>query len=214
MFATALRSVAGRNSASLSRLRLGWKNCGVQAQPAFKHWKPLVLQPSTIPPFPPSMDFDHLIIDGYNLLHQDEALDGRRDDLQTARQRLVRRIERAAPEMAPRISVVFDGRERGRDASFDAPHLEVLFSPANRTADAVIERMVATAKKPERICVVTSDRIEEQIVSAAGAFVVSCLEFTRRCDAAEGSSAPFQLRKSREKKSTLGDFFPPIEEMK
>ncbi len=154
------------------------------------------------------MTFDHLIIDGYNLLHQDEALDGRRDDLQTARQRLVRRIERAAPEMAPRITVVFDGREGGRDASFDAPHLEVLFSPASHTADAVIERMVATAKKPERICVVTSDRIEEQIVSAAGAFVVSCMEFTRRCDAAESSPVPLRVKKTGKIGSTLGDFFP------
>ena len=151
------------------------------------------------------MDFDWLIIDGYNLLHQDDALKGRRDDLQTARQRLVRRVERAAPEMAPRITVVFDGREGGRDASFDAPHLEVLFSPANRTADAVIERMVSDAKNPQRICVVTSDRIEDQIVSAAGASVVSCLEFTRRCDAAEGAPAP---RQPRPKASTLGDFFP------
>ena len=154
------------------------------------------------------MNFDHLIIDGYNLLHQDEALEGRRDDLQTARQRLVRRIERAAPEMAPRISVVFDGREGGRDASFDAPHLEVLFSPANRTADAVIERMVAAAKKPERILVVTSDRIEEQVVSAAGAMVLSCLEFTRRCDVSEGSPVSHRSLKPREKGSTLGDFFP------
>ncbi len=154
------------------------------------------------------MNFNWLIIDGYNLLHQDEALDGRRDDLQTARQRLVRRIERAAPEMAPRISVVFDGREGGRDVSFDAPHLEVLFSPANRTADAVIERMVAEAKNPERICVVTSDRIEEQIVSAAGAFVVSCLEFTRRCDAAEGSPALRRTGKTGDAGAKLGDFFP------
>ena len=154
------------------------------------------------------MDFDHLIIDGYNLLYQDEALNGRRDDLQTARQRLVRRIERAAPEMAPRITVVFDGRESGRDAAFDAPHLDVLFSPANRTADAVIERMVATAKKPERICVVTSDRIEEQIVSVAGAFVVSCLEFTRRCDAAEGSPMPRGTGKTGGVGAKLGDFFP------
>ena len=154
------------------------------------------------------MNFDHLIIDGYNLLHQDEALAGRRDDLQTARQRLVRRIERAAPEMAPRISVVFDGRESGRDVSFDAPHLEVLFSPASHTADAVIERMVATAKKPERICVVTSDRIEERIVSAAGAFVVSCMEFTRRCDATEGSPVPRRMKKNSKIGSTLGDFFP------
>jgi len=159
------------------------------------------------------MNFNWLIIDGYNLLHQDEALDGRRDDLQTARQRLVRRIERAAPEMAPRISVVFDGREGGRDASFDAPHLEVLFSPANRTADAVIERMVAEAKKPEKILVVTSDRIEEQIVSAAGASVLSCMEFTSRCNAAEGSPAPKNIGKTGGSGAKLGDFFPPIEEM-
>jgi predicted RNA-binding protein with PIN domain len=150
------------------------------------------------------MDFDHLIIDGYNLLHQDSALDGRRDDLQTARQRLVRSVEGAAPEMAPRITVVFDGRESGRDVSFDAPHLEVLFSPANRTADAVIERMVSDAKNPERICVVTSDRVEEQIVSAAGATVVSCQIFLSRCAAA----TPPARTRSRPKPSTLGDFFP------
>jgi len=154
------------------------------------------------------MTFDHLIIDGYNLLHQDAALEGRRDDLQTARQRLVRRIERAAPEMAPRITVVFDGREGGRDASFDAPHLEVLFSPASHTADAVIERMVADSKKPDRICVVTSDRIEDQIVSAAGATVLSCLAFTSWCDAAESSSVPRLTKKASKIGSTLGDFFP------
>ncbi len=155
------------------------------------------------------MNFDWLIIDGYNLLYQDGALNGLRGELQTARQRLVRRIERAAPEMAPRITVVFDGREGGRDAAFDARHLEVIFSPANRTADAVIERMVSEAKEPERICVVTSDRIEAQIVSAAGASVLSCLEFIRRCDAAEAAPGPRGSRKSIEKGSTLGDFFPP-----
>jgi len=150
------------------------------------------------------MDFDWLIIDGYNLLHQDEALDGHRDDLQTARQRLVRSVEGVVPEMAPRVTVVFDGRERGRDVSFDAPHLEVLFSPANRTADGVIERMVSDAKNPQRICVVTSDRMEEQIVSAAGATVVSCRIFLSRCAAA----APPASTRLRAKPSTLGDFFP------
>jgi len=154
------------------------------------------------------MNFDWLIIDGYNLLHQDQALEGHRADLQTARQRLLRRIERAAPEMAPRVTVVFDGRERGRDPTFDAPHLEVLFSPANRTADAVIERMVAEAKKPERICVVTSDRIEEQIVSVAGASVISCLEFVSQCDASGDSFTLHRTKKTGRKGGTLGDFFP------
>jgi len=150
------------------------------------------------------MDFDWLIIDGYNLLHQDDAFNGHRDDLQTARQRLVRSVEGVVPEMASRITVVFDGRERGRDVSFDTPHLEVLFSPANRTADGVIERMVSAAKNPQRICVVTSDHMEEQIVSAAGATVLSCLHFLN-CYAA--TTSPIQ-RQSKSKASTLGDFFP------
>ena len=154
------------------------------------------------------MDIEHLIIDGYNLLHQDDALVGRRGELQTARQRLIRRIERAAPEMAPRVTVVFDGRELGSDVALSAPHLEVIFSPSNRTADAVIERMVSEAKHPERILVVTSDRVEEQIVSAAGAMVLSCLEFTSRCDAAEGGSGARSGTFRGTSGSTLADIFP------
>lgn len=164
----------------------------------------MVLQPSIIPPFHHSMDFDQLIIDGYNLLHQDEALEGRRDDLQTARQRLVRRIEQGATGMASKITVVFDGREGGRDVALDAPNFEVLFSPSNRTADGLIEQMVHDAKKPERILVVTSDWTEQRLVSVFGASVISCREFLQRCE------TPSSLPKSRKpsRGSTLGDFFP------
>lgn len=150
------------------------------------------------------MNFNWLIIDGYNLLHQDAALDGRRGNLQTARQRLVRRIEQGASGMAGKITVVFDGRESGRDASFDASHLEVLFSPSNRTADGLIEQMVHDAKTPEQICVVTSDRTEQRLVSAFGAAVISCREFLLRCETP--SAAPKNPKPSRG--ATVGDFFP------
>lgn len=149
------------------------------------------------------MDFDWLIIDGYNLLHQDPELAGRMDDLPAARQRLVRRVEQVVPEMAPRITVVFDGREGGRDVAFDTPHLEVLFSPASHTADAVVERMVSVAKHPEKICVITSDRVEGQIVSSAGATVLSCTAFLSRCATAAPLSRP-----PRPDGPALGDFFP------
>jgi predicted RNA-binding protein with PIN domain len=148
------------------------------------------------------MDYDQLLIDGYNLLHFDPALDGRRDELATARQRLVRRIEQVALGMAAKITVVFDGRERGRDASLDAAHLEVLFSPASRTADGVIEQMVHDAPKPERILVVTSDGTEQQVVSAFGASVISCREFLAR-----GEAAP-RRRSGPPRNFTLGDLFP------
>ncbi len=150
------------------------------------------------------MDYDQLIIDGYNLLHQDAALEGRRDDLQTARQRLVRLIEQGAAGMACKITVVFDGREGGRDIALDAPNLEVLFSPSNRTADGMIEQMVHDAQTPERILVVTSDWIEQRLVSVFGASVISCREFLQRCE------TPSSMPKSRKppRGSTLGDFFP------
>jgi predicted RNA-binding protein with PIN domain len=155
------------------------------------------------------MDFDWLIIDGYNLMHQDGALEGRRDDLQTARQRLVRSIERTATEMASRITVVFDGRESGRDAVFDAPNFEVVFSPSNRTADGVIEQMVHDAKKTERVLVVTSDWIEQRLVSVFGASVISCREFLLRCEVPP--AAPKRLKPVRGSK--LGDFFPESSSM-
>jgi len=162
------------------------------------------LQPPVNPTFHYSMDFDWLIIDGYNLMHQDDALDGRRDDLQTARQRLVRRIEQSATGMARKITVVFDGREGGRDVALDAPNLEVLFSPSNRTADGLIEQMVHAAKNPERIMVVTSDWIEQRLVSVFGATVISCREFLLRCETP--SAVPKKSKSVRG--STLGDFFP------
>ena len=150
------------------------------------------------------MDFDRLIIDGYNLMHQDETLEGRRDDLATARQRLVRRIEQTAAGMAEKITVVFDGREGGRDIAFDALNFEVLFSPANRTADGLIEQMVHQAEKPERILVVTSDWTEQRLVSVFGAAVISCREFLLRCEPPVARSRASKPARG----STLGDFFP------
>jgi predicted RNA-binding protein with PIN domain len=147
------------------------------------------------------MDYDRLIIDGYNLMHQEGAPSGA---LASARQRLVRRIEQAASGMAAKITVVFDGREGGRDIAFDAPHFEVLFSPANRTADGLIEQIVHDTENPERVLVVTSDWTEQRLVSVFGASVISCREFLLRCEAPP--VVPGKKKPSRG--STLGEFFP------
>lgn len=152
------------------------------------------------------MEYEWLIIDGYNLLHRDEGFGARHGDFATARQRLVRGIEGAALEMAPKVTVVFDGREAGMDASLSAARLEVVFSPAGTTADGVIEGLVARAERPERIGVVTSDRVEEQIVSSAGASVISCEAFLQRCKAAR--QRPPISAAGRFSGSAIGDFFP------
>lgn len=104
------------------------------------------------------------------------------------------------------MTVVFDGQERGRDASLSASHLEVVFSPAGITADGVIEGLVARAGHPERIGVVTSDRVEEQIVSSAGASVLSCEAFVCRCEGAN-QRTPSAVA-GRFGGSLLADYFP------
>ena len=74
------------------------------------------------------MTYDWLIIDGYNLLHQtDELSELMQSDIQSARHRLVRTVEETAHKMARQTTIVFDGRETGRDPALSSKFLEVFF---------------------------------------------------------------------------------------
>lgn len=155
------------------------------------------------------MNYEHIIIDGYNLMYQDQDAHHRRDNLMTARQFIVRKIEKLAGGMAGKITVVFDGRESGVDVSLTSAQIEVLFSPANRTADGVIEQMVHDAETPETILVVTSDWIEQRLVSVFGATVISCREFLLRYETAEPLKKSFGAKsRNGQHGQSLGDFFP------
>ena len=153
------------------------------------------------------MKIEWLIIDGYNVLHQIDALaELIRTDIQAARHRLVRQVENTAHRMAPQTTIVFDGREAGGDASLTSTHLEVCFSPGNLSADSVIERLVTKFSAPEKILVVTSDHAEHATVSSAGAQVMSSQEFIARCE--QDSRRPGSKRTPPGKEPKLGDLFP------
>ncbi len=153
------------------------------------------------------MQPDWLIIDGYNLLHQiDELAELLRTDIQTARQRLVRLVENTAHRMVPQTTIVFDGREAGTDDSLTVRHIEVFFSPANLSADTVIERLVSKFSRPEKILVVTSDHAEHATVSSAGAQVMSSQEFVSRCEQDGRRTIGRSTPPGKEPK--LGDHFP------
>jgi len=153
------------------------------------------------------MQCDWLIIDGYNLLHQvDEFAALLNRDLQGARHRLVRMVEEPGHAMAAQTTLVFDGREAGRDATLEAKHLEVFYSPGHLSADAVIERLVCRASCPEHILVVTSDRAERDTVSSAGAQTMSAEEFLAFCKAY--ADKPLSKRTPPGREPRLGDVFP------
>ena len=153
------------------------------------------------------MQPEWLIIDGYNVLHQiDDLAELIRTDIQAARHRLIRLVENTAHRMAPQTTIVFDGREAGSDASLNSTHLEVFFSPANLSADTVIERLVTKFPTPEKILVITSDHAEHATVSSAGAQVMSAQEFIARCE--RDSRRPVSKRTPPGQEPKLGDLFP------
>ena len=153
------------------------------------------------------MHYEWLIIDGYNLLHQvPELAKMLGTDIQRARHRLVRMVEETAHGMARQTTIVFDGREAGSDAALTSKYLEVFFSPANLSADTVIERLVCKFENPERILVVTSDHAEHDTVSSAGAHTMSSEEFMAKCEADAKRAIPKQMPRRKEPK--LGDLFP------
>ena len=153
------------------------------------------------------MQLEWLIIDGYNLLHQENELaEMLSTDIQGARHRLVRLVESTALRMAPQTTIVFDGREAGQDSALTSKHLEIYFSPGNLTADSIIERLVSKYKNPDKILVVTSDHAEHVTVSSAGAQVMSAGEFMDRCKIDRRKSIPKRTPPGQEPK--LGDLFP------
>ncbi|MCF7816533.1 MAG: NYN domain-containing protein [Kiritimatiellales bacterium] len=153
------------------------------------------------------MQYEWLIVDGYNLLHHADGLaEMLQSDIQGARHRLVRMVEETAHNMARQTTIVFDGRAAGSDPALSSKHLEVFFSPGNLSADSVIERLVCASPYPGNILVVTSDHAEHDTVSSAGAQTMSSEEFMAKCVA--DSKRTISKRTPPGKEPKLGDLFP------
>lgn len=99
-----------------------------------------------------------VVIDGNNLLHAARDADALK--LLTGRSMLCDTVGRWAVVRRERVHIVFDGR---------APHaalakqignaaIEVSYSGAGRTADAVVTYLIDTDSAPRRLTVVSSDR--------------------------------------------------------
>jgi predicted RNA-binding protein with PIN domain/cytochrome c-type biogenesis protein CcmH/NrfG len=153
---------------------------------------------------------DWLIIDGNNLVHQMPRRAGL--PFAAARTDLARQIDEVGGVLAKRVILVFDGTRGGEDEVFRASSVEVLFSPGNRTADDMIERMVATEADKHDIVVVTSDRAERDTVLAVGGGVMSCAHFLDELAVQRGAMVRTMRAKpgGRSTGPSLGDFFPDV----
>ena len=117
-----------------------------------------------------------ILIDGYNLLHrQREIAPDHPPHTPQARHRLIRRLTRFQDASAIPLVVVFDGRSRERRECRDPayPHLEVIFSPAGLSADAVIEKLTEGYRSFGKVLVISDDFAERSTVDSLGGTAMS-----------------------------------------
>lgn len=126
-----------------------------------------------------------IIVDGYNLIRQwPELAMLDRADLQSGREALLHALREYQRAKRHRITVIFDGRERGgvSGGAERAGGIGVRYSRQGETADEVIARMVAEGG--DGGVVVSSDREVQAAARRHGAAALSAEEFMTRMEAA------------------------------
>ncbi|MGD1152237.1 MAG: NYN domain-containing protein [Syntrophales bacterium] len=120
----------------------------------------------------------HIIIDGYNLIRQSDALRRyERFSLEEGRNALIRGISLYKKQRGHKVTVVFDGWQGGpvEEERDKLSGIDIIYSRKGEKADEVIKRMVQ--ERAEEIVVVTSDRDIANFVNRRGGTSISSQEF-------------------------------------
>ncbi len=133
----------------------------------------------------------HIIVDGYNLIRQSDALRRyERISLEEGRRALVRSLADYRKLRGHRITVVFDGWEGGSptEERDRAGGVEIIYSRLGEKADEVIKRLLQTAS--EEIMVVTSDREIVTFAARRGKTSIASTQFDERLERSTAGSFP------------------------
>jgi hypothetical protein len=117
---------------------------------------------------------EYLIVDGHSVIFAWPELRGlhqRRTSL--ARDALVRKLRDYQDWTGVRVVAVFDGKGVAVDASAEPGEIQIFYSRAGQTADAIIERLASKYAPQYRLLVATDDYLEQQTASASGAECIS-----------------------------------------
>lgn len=120
-----------------------------------------------------------ILIDGYNLIHALGLLAGKAGpgDVERSRQRLLGILKAGFRDRPEAVTVVFDA-SRGRGAEFqDEQGITIVFAPADREADDLIEDFIRKSSAPRQLAVVSNDHRLQQAASRRGATLMKCDDF-------------------------------------
>jgi predicted RNA-binding protein with PIN domain len=116
----------------------------------------------------------YLIVDGHSVIFaspQLRALHQRRSA--HARETLIKQLRHYQDWTGVRVIVVFDGKGAKIDISAEPHDVQIFYSRAGETADAIVERLASKYAKRFHLTVATSDNLERETASAAGAECIS-----------------------------------------
>lgn len=133
-----------------------------------------------------------ILIDGYSLLHEWRALaPGASRFSAAAREALIAELTRYADAKGTPLTIVFDGSGAppGTPRLPSSREVEVLFSPAGRTADDLIERAAFRFKDYGEVLVITNDFAERDTVAGFGGLTQSCAGFITEVESVLGEFA-------------------------
>ena len=116
----------------------------------------------------------YLIVDGHSIIFawpELRKLQSRRSSL--AREALTKRLRDYQDWTGVHAVVVFDGKGNRIEATSDPADVQVFYSRAGQTADAIVERLASIYAKRFELMVATSDSLEAETVQACGAEWIS-----------------------------------------
>ena len=112
----------------------------------------------------------YLIVDGHSVIFtwpELRRLHARRTAL--ARDELVKILTEYQDASGVRVVAVFDGKGAKANEDSAPGGIQIFYSAAGQTADAIVERLVAKYAGQHEITVATSDLMEQQTATSFGA---------------------------------------------
>lgn len=117
----------------------------------------------------------YLLIDAYNVIHATDSLrEAMRGHLDSARDQLAEAVRSIHDAEGIRVALILDSRNSRLEVEhpYKVKSFEYVYAPAEVSADGVIERIVARAKVPGEVTVVSNDRMVRESVRASGALAL------------------------------------------
>jgi len=146
---------------------------------------------------------EYLIIDGYNIINSWPLLiELKNDSLELARDKLIEMLQNYQGLQDINVIIVFDAHlsEAKMRTVFNHGRVQIYFTKAGETADALIERMIGELPSRSKITVVTNDWNEQRIILGKGALRMTSRELMHRLAAAEeiinskSNNSPIKIR--------------------